>query len=74
MPRALVATLTMMFGPFTGPDCNERKAMRPKIADSLCDKCYTAVEHVAGSNDDWERCAAKNERATRQALAAGVKS
>jgi hypothetical protein len=60
--------------------------MRPKIADSLCDKCYTAVEHVAGANDDWElwvmlmavfaceRCAAKIEMATRQALEAEVKS
>jgi predicted metal-binding protein len=56
--------------------------MRPKIADSLCDKCYTAVEHVAEGNDDWElwvmlmavfaceKCAAKIEAATRQALEA----
>jgi hypothetical protein len=56
--------------------------MKPKIADTLCDKCYTAVEHVAGSNDDWElwimlmavlaceKCAAKIEAATQQALEA----
>jgi predicted metal-binding protein len=56
--------------------------MRPKIADYLCDSCYTAVEHVAGGNDDWElwvmlmavfackKCAAKIEAATRQALEA----
>jgi len=56
--------------------------MRPKSADYLCDKCYTAVERVAGSNDDWElwvtlmagfaceRRAAKIEEATRQPLEA----
>ena len=50
------------------------RAMRPKIADYLCDTCYAAIEHVAGGSDDWElwvmlmaafackKCAPKIER------------